>query len=465
MKSTTTVMAGAALALFACSPSGFNTPTLLNKPRILAMQAEPPQPAAPDPVLGTPGGSTTLRALIYQPPTSADGGTAGPSMTYDWWWCPLPMSSTDPSQCPIKKQEDADQLFAGIPNVPPLHFGSNEETATFTNPFPASMLASLCNGNFSAILGSGAGAASTGALAASGGLTFNCTIAGFPITVMLVLRSSAVLTSDADWPALSPGDLPAVFTVYLPINDAIPANTNPVVGDIYVTADNSDPLNPAFRLDQVGTQQVVRDSTVPLVLYMSLSDSEILPDPNQVLPSTDPNNPSSVLGPNDTPRERLYLNWYAEGGDFGGKNGEGGDSTGYLGGDPNDPVSPFLAARLDYWNTPKLEDYPADLARLIVVLRDSRGGVTWTSGVATLVTTPPDAGTYDAPEADSGAADTAPDAGAYDAPEADSGAADTAPDAGVSDSPEVDAGELAPDAEVPDAEQVSSADALLETAP
>ena len=126
MKSTTTVMAGAALALFACSPSGFNTPTLLNKPRILAMQAEPPQPAAPDPVLGTPGGSTTLRALIYQPPTSADGGTAGPSMTYDWWWCPLPMSSTDPSQCPIKKQEDADQLFAGIPNVPPLHFGSNE---------------------------------------------------------------------------------------------------------------------------------------------------------------------------------------------------------------------------------------------------------------------------------------------------------------------------------------------------
>jgi hypothetical protein len=124
-----------------------------------------------------------------------------------------------------------------------------------------------------------------------------------------------------------------------------------------------------------------------------------------------------------------------------------------------------LAARLDYWNTPKLEDYPADLARLIVVLRDSRGGVTWTSGVATLVTTPPDAGTYDAPEADSGAADTAPDAGAYDAPEADSGAADTAPDAGVSDSPEVDAGELAPDAEVPDAEQVSSADALLETAP
>ena len=66
MRRTTTVMAGAALALFACTPSGFNTPTLLNKPRILAIQAEPPQPAL--------GASTTLRALVYLPPPSADAG-------------------------------------------------------------------------------------------------------------------------------------------------------------------------------------------------------------------------------------------------------------------------------------------------------------------------------------------------------------------------------------------------------
>jgi hypothetical protein len=465
MKSTTTVMAGAALALFACSPSGFNTPTLLNKPRILAIQAEPPQPAAPDPVLGTPGGSTTLRALVYQPPPSVDGGTAEPSVTYDWWWCPLPMSSTDPSQCPIKKQEDADQLFAGIPNIPPLHFGSNEETATFTNPFPASMLASLCNGNFSAILGSGAGAASTGALAASGGLTFNCTIAGFPITVMLVLRSSAVLTSDADWPALSPGDLPAVFTVYLPINDAIPANLNPVVSGVYVTADNSDPLDPNSQLDEVGTQLVVRNSKVSLVLGMLLSDSEMLPDPNQVLPSIDPNDPNSVLGANLTDRERLHVDWYTEGGDFTQQNGVGGDSTGYLGGDPNDAVSPFSSSRQTYWETPKSEDYQTSLARLIVVVRDSRGGVTWTSGVATLVDSLPDGGAVDAPQADSGEVSLAPDAGVPDSLSADAGEVISAFDAGVADAPQADVGELAPDAGAPDAEQVSSADALLETAP
>jgi len=123
-------MAGVALALLACSRSDFNTPTLLNKPRILAIQAEPPQPAL--------GASTTLRALVYQPPLG-DGGTAG--VTYSWSWCPLPMSATDPSQCPID-QAVASQLFASLPGVPALDLGSGE-TATFTNSFPASMLASL----------------------------------------------------------------------------------------------------------------------------------------------------------------------------------------------------------------------------------------------------------------------------------------------------------------------------------
>jgi hypothetical protein len=445
-------MAGFALALLACSPSGFSTPTLLNKPRILAIQAEPPQPAAPDPGLGTPGGSTTLRALIYQP-SLADGGVAG--VTYSWSWCPLPMSPTDPSQCPITKQEDADQLFAGIPGVPALDLPGTGETTKFTNPFPAPMLAALCNGNLNAIPALAAAASSMGTLAANGGLTFNCTIAGFPITVKMVVHTSS--TPD--------GDLPAVFTVYLPINDAIAANVNPVVGDIYVTPENSDPLDPNSQLDEAGTQQVVRNSKVSLVLDMSLPDSEILPDPNQVLPSINPKDPNSVLGPNDTARERLYVNWYTEGGDFTEKDGVGGDATGYLGGDPNDPVSPFLSSRQTYWNTPKTEDYAAHSARLTVVVRDSRGGVTWTSGVARLVDHPPDAGASDAPQEDAGEATSVPDAGAPDAPEADSGAVDAAPDAGASDAPEADAGELVPDAEAPDAEQGNTADAVPETAP
>jgi hypothetical protein len=59
----------------------------------------------------------------------------------------------------------------------------------------------------------------------------------------------------------------------------------------------------------------------------------------------------------------------------------------------------------------------------------------------------------------------APDAGVPDLLSADAGEVISAFDAGVADAPQADSGELAPDAGTPDAEQVSSADALLETAP
>jgi hypothetical protein len=90
--------------------------------------------------------------------------------------------------------------------------------------------------------------------------------------------------------------------------------------------------------------------------------------------------------------------------------------------------------------------------------------VTWTSGVATLVDKPPDAGTSDAPQADSGELTSALDAGASDSPQADASAVTSAIDAGAADTPEADAGELALDAEAPDLSEGNNADALPETA-
>ena len=412
-RTTSTAMAGAALAIVACSPSGFNTPTLLNKPRILAIQAEPPQP--------TLGASTTLRALVYQPPASTDGGTA--VMTYSWSWCPLPMSATDPSQCPID-QVAANELFAGIPGVPPLDLGPGE-TATFTNPFPAAMLASLCEKKLDAIPALAAAAASMGGLTAKGSLDFGCTIAGFPITVKLVVTVTAV----GQPPSEPPATYPAIFNVFLPVNDSVQwRNTNPVLkSGISVTIDGV-----LDQLDQAGTQGILRNFDTPVSIDMDLSNSEPLPDPNQVLPppaTQDPkdhNNP--YLPPNVTDRERLNVYWFAECGDF-GSDSQGGPRTGYLGGDPNDPIAPFSAALHNTWNVPTLDGYAGDSARIIVVVHDSRNGVTWTSGVVHL-----------------GDTNSGPDGGAPDAPEADSG-------------------ELAPDAGAPDGEEVTSADAQPETTP
>ena len=415
---TTTMMAGAALALLSCSRSGFNTPTLLNKVRVLAIQADPPQPAL--------GASTTLSKLVYLPPASVDGGDPGAGVTYDWWWCPLPMSSTDPAQCPIG-QDVADQLFAGISDVPvqPLYLGAGK-TATFTNPFPAPILASLCERKLDAIPALSAAGAGNGALVANGGLTFACTVAGFPITIILVVHTST-------------GDLPAVFNVYLPINDAIPANLNPVVNSISVTVNGSD-----HQLDEAGSQGILRNASVPVVLDMDPNSSEPLPDPNLVLPP----DPNTYLPPNDNPSERLDISWYAECGDFGGK-GLGGRRTGYLG-NPTDPNATFDAALHNTWNIPKPEDYPGTLARITVVVRDNRGGVGWLSGTVQL-----------------GNTNSALDGGGFDSQEADSGQVAPVPDAAVPDSQEADSDEAAapPDAGAPDAEEMLSADALQEPAP
>jgi hypothetical protein len=459
-------MAGLALVLLACSSRDFNTPALLSKPRILAIQAEPPQPAL--------GASTTLRPLVYlPPPSSVDGGNATMIVTgYSWSWCPLATSSSNDYACPIG-QDAGDSLLPGLPS---LDLGTGE-TATFTNPFPASVLGALCNGNLDAIPGLAAVASSMGSVAAGGGLTFNCTIAGFPITVRLTV-TLALHTSAGDLPV---GDLPAVFTVYLPINDAIAPNVNPVVGGISAYLSLSDAVgtnlsqavdggavdNSGHRLDEAGTPQLVRNTTVTLLLDMPLSDSELLPDPNQVLPSIDPNNPNSVLGPKGSDTERLYVDWFAEGGDFSEDGAVGGITTSFLGMDPNDAISPFGAASENYWNIPKLEDYSADRARVIVVVRDSRGGVTWTSGVASFLPpgVRPDAGASDAPQTDSGEVTAAPDAGAPDTPQADSGEVALAPDTGASDLPEADAVEQLVEAGVPDTDQGNSADAPLEIAP
>ncbi|MGA7742931.1 MAG: hypothetical protein WCE40_13925 [Polyangia bacterium] len=377
---TIPALAGAALALFGCS-SDFNTPTLLNKVRILAIQAEPPQPAL--------GASTTLRALVYQPP-SADAGVGVTG--YSWSWCPLATRASDGYACPVGP-DAGESLFASIPGFPPFDLGTGE-TATFTNPFPAATLASLCENSLDAIPALAAGAAS-GGLTASGSVNFACTIAGFPITVALVVHTTA-------------GDLPAVFNVYLPVNDNIAPNLNPVVGGISVTVDNVEQ-----PLDQAGTQAVLRNSSVPVSIDTPLSDSELLPDPNAVLPPLDPKHP--YLPPNTAPFEQLNMHWFAECGDFGG-NGLGGRGTVYLG-DPNNQNSQFATALDNTWNIPKQADYPADFARMIVVVSDNRGGVAWTSGVAHLVDLLPDAGAPDAPEADSG--EPSPDAEALDSDEAD----------------------------------------------
>jgi hypothetical protein len=436
-----------ALALLGCSNRNFNTPQLLTTPRVLAIQAEPPQPSF--------GASATLRALIYLPPVRSDAATCAgvdSAAQYQWSWCPVPTSSSDGYKCHLQ-QADVDALARqlGLGQVPQLDPATGEidlgtgETATLTNPFPAQILDGVCTGAINLFPKPDAGTSS--ATPDGGRVTmFNCDQDqsgqprfGYPVTV--TLRYTPPCGSppqDNFGPTLT-----TVFTVLLPRDDSTPGNQNPIVGGIQATwggapdggavavdtqtdevslaavdagesgIDAENPLDAGGAIDLAGASPTVdaaelpaatiaptygvllddafsttipRQARIKLHAQVPQASAETLP-PAQADASDKANNPK--MQPDGTGRtlarrtsERLNLRWYTEAGDF-GSDGEGGYRTGFLG-LPDDIDSPFSGATDNEWTLPKSEDYAASTARLIVVVTDNRGGVTWTTGSASL---------------------------------------------------------------------------------
>lgn len=415
----------ATLVLFGCSSNNFNTPQLLNIPRVLAIQAEPPQPQV--------GAATALRTLVYLPP-----GDPGENASYAWSWCPLPTSSNDNYKCPID-QAQFDAIYASFglgAAAPSLDLGTGK-TATLVNPFPASILAGLCSGDIRFF----PGATNPVTLSPDGGgkSMFTCPTgnSGFPVTIKLTIGPT------------STGNLDAVYLVYLPTDDTVPGNLNPIIGGVQATwpgapdggasvdgsnqpeagvpadaeapaldagdqmpdggapvLDAGEPAPDTAEASPAGSTAEDAGSASPQVdasggtvdpLYGVVLDdanSTLLPRQKRIqlhaqLPtgSSEPLTPAQVaVDPNHRTTEKLDLAWFAEAGDF-GSNGNGGHRTGFLG-FPDDIDSPFAGATDNTWTLPKFESYGGSTAKLIVVVRDNRGGIAWTTGSATLEPTP-----------------------------------------------------------------------------
>lgn len=428
-----------ALAL-GCADPDFNRPELLELPRILAMQAEPPQPSY--------GNATTLRALIYQPDDRPHAdecvGAVDPGPKYEWSWCPLPTSSSDGFKCPVD-QVQLNVLFAalGLGAAPSLHLG-NGETATLTNPFPASLLYGFCTGDIP-IDPRMFGLENIPTMGDAGvGWAFSCDMPslddpdrehplGFPVTVRLTYTPPCGSPHQEKY-----GDtLTAVFTVHLPTDDALPPNQNPVVGDIFAVdyvevvpvpdagapvdgaqpvlvdagaIDSGESVDGGESLDGAGgfmpdggfvaadvalppppdggvplaPAVLPRQKRVRLWIDMAKESAEPLPRPGLL---------DQVKEGKVFRFERLALLWYAEAGDFGGEHGSFGRETGFqptLNSSQSTPEDDLTMerARQVVWALPYKEDYDPDQARVVVVIRDSRGGVAWTQAVATLEPTP-----------------------------------------------------------------------------
>jgi hypothetical protein len=329
------------LGVVACD-NEISSSSRLRRPRLLAVQAEPPNPAF--------GQATRLRPLVYLP--------AGQSVTYEWSWCPVPTSSDDGYRCPVD-QAAVDNLAAqtGL-GIPPLALG-NTETIEFTNPFPPALLASLCAGDSSST-----NLFFANTTADKGRRVFLCAPATLPVQIMLTIRGG-ITESGA-------------LSLRLPIDESTPGNTNPVVSGINVLRPEALGL-----LDDMGSVLVPRDAKVGLRAEVDEAQSETYLD-RQVGSDDDfvkDSNGQLILAPT---RERLRITWFSEGGGFVDSATEWGP------GDRDSDGQPILFSSVleNDWSTPKSEDYPASSSLVLVVVRDNRGGVSWAQGRATLGGTP-----------------------------------------------------------------------------
>jgi hypothetical protein len=362
----------------------------------------------------------------------------GPT-TYTWSWCPWPLSSGTQYECPFP-EDSFKQLYAslGLGTPPPYALGDGE-TVPFTNPFPAQLLYALCRGDIGSSLG-GVGSASSTPDGGAGHSVFNCDLPaedyntpnasdthpiGFKITIKVEIIPSC--------PSLLPAGfspLVAVYSLHLPTNDALPVNQNPAFDGIWVTdswsedvdggagsdngasdggvasVDGGEPTvdggdnvpdasqghdgpNGSVALDDEASVTVKRDKHVGLALNLDITTAEHL-----AVPSTIDYNSVDKLTRH---YEHLDIAWYAEAGDF---TGEGkGENTGFLptalpaGQDtaPSDNATDranFQFNTTNTWDLPRHEDYAHDSSRIVVIVRDGRGGVTWSSKLVNLEKTP-----------------------------------------------------------------------------
>jgi hypothetical protein len=318
------------------------------------------------------------------------------------------------------------QLIPGLPDAPPFELGEGE-TMAFTNPFPAPLLYALCRGDVGSSLGGGD---STGA--SVGKSVFNCDLPAediannvdttnplntHPIGFAISLKVEVTPACPELLPAgFSP--LIALYSLHLPTNDAIPVNQNPVINGIIATENMTEVLDGgavtpepsgdvvdggtpdggasrpdasldlpdgAVQLEEEPTVKVLRDKHVGLALDIAISNAEHLTVPGRIDYQTESKETRHF--------EHLTFGWYGEAGDFTGRGK--GHSTGYL---PEaipdtvpDPESPSLADQANWdfnttntWDLPKTEDYEYKTARIIVIVRDGRGGVDWTTKQVTL---------------------------------------------------------------------------------
>jgi hypothetical protein len=307
--------------------------------RVLAIQSEvrtePANASGGFQVSPGPGQTATLTPVMFVP-----DGDAIDEMSWEWRWCPLAGSALNGYQCPFASADEV-MAMTGL-TVPDLALG-NADTAMFTNSFPPEIIAGLCAG-----------------LPGASFAAPNCE-GGYPIQIEMFVKSTR-----------DPG-IHVVSTLRLRIDSPdpeqlpMPPNYNPVLDP------TADPLAavPVFGAGPMPIPDVAdpavtleRDRSTPIIVGLAEDQAEPYPGLDDDNKLTDQ-------------RERLTLSWFVESGDM------EFEKTAFI-----QDVEPISDTIRNSWTPAITREYMPDTARIVVVVRDNRGGVTWARGNVRLGASP-----------------------------------------------------------------------------
>jgi hypothetical protein len=269
------------------------------------------------------GETTSLDALTFVE------GEASPALRYRWSWCPARLPTAAGGDCALDEAAFARML--GLPEDAISYELGEEETAELTYPGDAALYLAACQ--------NAAGASDDAAL------VFSCE-GGFPISVRAEITYLEQTIRVQKEVRLLFGDLPA--------------NENPELGEVsFVPAGSKD------------AQPWPEDEAAPLTLggrhelRVSVDDSSA----ERFVP------PATVVDPEPEERpESLYITWFVSSGAIEQSR------TSFI----KDGVT-LAEFGKNEWLLPKSGDEKRDSARLFLVLRDERGGVSWLSREVELV--------------------------------------------------------------------------------
>jgi hypothetical protein len=283
--------------------------------------------------------SLRVLAIRATPAWPAPGETAtldalvvspgGAAVTYAWSWCPLIGPAAAGAPCLVDEatlRATLDQSLPGSGATLPSYDRGALEIASLPNTVSPPLLRGICTS-----LKAHSAAASDVACDDT-----------FPVTIELTIRTSTE-------------EVRATKTMRLRYDATSATNDNPAVLGLALGGPDG-----AVPVDSNGTASVPVETDTELRLDVPESSAETF---------------TAMDGRSS--RERLLMTWFVDSG------ATDKERTTFIDGE----VSLDLATR-NTWTTPAAKDVGENPASLWVVVHDSRGGVSWTSGTVTLEVSP-----------------------------------------------------------------------------